>query len=79
MAYMTEPDWSKAPAEATHFLAESDDEWPCWLKEVDLDDHSGMMLRADKPISTWEGPYYFDEDAYLIPRPIEHGENEWIT
>lgn len=77
MAYMTEPDWSKAPADATHFIAENDNDWACWLKEVE-DEGRGLMMRADKPIGQWEGPYYFSEDAYVIPRSIEQGENSWL-
>ena len=50
---MNEIDWSKAPADATHYIAESDSMFECWLKP-------GYAVRVSRGTSDWVRSDYAD-------------------
>lgn len=77
----TEPNWSKAPADAQFFMPENDDYYPCWVKK-----EGDVWFIHGFGDSRW-----FDDDDVepyidtLIPRPDNQepateyaGENDWL-
>lgn len=60
-----EIDWSKAPADATHYLPGDDDNHECWLK-------SGFAVRLDRNSHDWFSDFSTHrkiEEGLAIPRP----------